>query len=398
MRKTWRTMRYLAAPMAPLMLAAAVAGLAPASASAATCETWGGSPPVSPGTSENRLQAVAVLSACNAWAVGTTSDGGAEQTLTEHWDGASWTVVPSPSPGSSNFLGSVRAASPTSVWAVGDFSNGGSDQPLILHWDGTAWTQQAISSPSNGDLNGVRVVSQDDVWAVGSTFQDSTEQTLILHWDGTAWARVTSPNPGIDNILFGVAATSHTDAWAVGDIQNSINARDRSRGAGQLATGSQQALILHWNGTTWARVKILSGSIPGVLNAVGASAPGNAWAVGVTSTGSQGVQTIALHWDGQSWTRVATPRFSASGGSNPFLNGVTVTSPSNAWAVGSFPTASGDHTLILQWNGSAWVKVPSPNPGTTNNVLLATAGTADNAWAVGYFDTSIRQAMAFHCC
>jgi hypothetical protein len=398
MRETWRTIRYLAAPAAPLMLAAAVAGLAPASAPAATCESWGGSPPVSPGTSENRLQAVAVLSACNAWAVGT-SDGPIAQTLTEHWDGASWTVVPSPSPGSNSLLGSVRAASPTSVWAVGEFNNGSGDQPLILHWDGTAWTQQTISSPGHGDLNGVRVVSQDDVWAVGSTFQDNTEQTLILHWDGTAWTQVTSPNPGPDNILFGVAATSHTDAWAVGDIQNSINARDRSGEAGHLATSSEQALILHWNGTKWTQVKTLGAGTPGVLNAVGASSPGNAWAVGATSAGPQGVQTLALHWDGQSWTRVATPRFSVSGGDNPFLNGVTVTSTSNAWAVGSFPTASGDHTLILQWNGSTWVEVPSPNPGTTsNNVLLATAGSANNAWAVGYFDASPRQAMAFHCC
>jgi hypothetical protein len=36
---------------------------------------------------------------------------------------------------------------------------------------------------------------------------------------------------------------------------------------------------------------------------------------------------------------------------------VTVTSTSTAWAVGSFPTTSGNHSLILQWNGSAWVRV-----------------------------------------
>jgi hypothetical protein len=36
---------------------------------------------------------------------------------------------------------------------------------------------------------------------------------------------------------------------------------------------------------------------------------------------------------------------------------VTVTSTSTAWAVGSFPTTSGNHSPILQWNGSAWVRV-----------------------------------------
>ena len=40
--------------------------------------------------------------------------------------------------------------------------------------------------------------------------------TLIEHWNGTAWTQVPSPNPSGDNVLDGVAATSASNAWAVG--------------------------------------------------------------------------------------------------------------------------------------------------------------------------------------
>jgi len=53
---------------------------------------------------------------------------------------------------------------------------------------------------------------------------------LILHWDGTAWTQVPSPNPARDNVLTGVAATSASNAWAVGSF---------------TGTGPSQALALH---------------------------------------------------------------------------------------------------------------------------------------------------------
>lgn len=54
------------------------------------------------GASEpNTLAAVAATSSTNAWAVGsyTTSDGAADQTLIEHWNGTDWQVQDSPNPG-----------------------------------------------------------------------------------------------------------------------------------------------------------------------------------------------------------------------------------------------------------------------------------------------------------
>jgi hypothetical protein len=267
--------------------------------------------PLNPGTQDNELESVNVLSSSDAWAVGVSHGVGPEQTLTEHWDGSSWSVVPSPDPGGGdNFLFGVRAASAVSVWAVGDFvdTSGPSQvaKTLILHWDGTRWTQMTSPSPGKAfnTLDAVRVVSANDVlavgafdflqgagatstsnaWAVGTTSAGRSEdQTLILHWNGTAWKRVTSPDPGgssADNELTGLATTAASNAWAVGSFDDSSN--------------NQQAFIARWDGSSWQQVQIpTSGDSSGLLG-VGASSSGNAWAVGTDVSGTTG-QTLALH-------------------------------------------------------------------------------------------------------
>jgi hypothetical protein len=73
-------------------------------------------------------------------------------------------------------------------------------------------------------------------------------------------------------------------------------------------------------------------------------------------------------------------------------------SPTNIWAVGAFSDGSGFQTLILHWNGSKWVHVPSPSPGSSNDLNGVAASSATNAWAVGTFNGAIRQALAIRCC
>jgi hypothetical protein len=100
-----------------------------------------------------------------------------------------------------------------------------------------------VPSPSPAvisGLAGVAATSASNAWAVGTSISVPREisKTLILDWNGKTWKQVPSPSPSSDNIvLFGVAATSTRDSWAVG-------------GYGQDFT-SHKALILHWNGTAW---------------------------------------------------------------------------------------------------------------------------------------------------
>jgi hypothetical protein len=136
------------------------------------------------------------------------------------------------------------------------------------HWNGTAWKQVPSPKPSPGAssvLYSVAATSASNAWAVGTT-EFASAKTLILHWNGTAWKRVPSPSPAFNNILYGVAASSASNVWAVGYAENAT-------------------LILHWNGTAWRRVPSPNpGSEGSSLFGVAATSARNAWAVGSHAT------------------------------------------------------------------------------------------------------------------
>src|SRR5260370_3260816 len=75
---------------------------------------------------------------------------------------APWTVVRSPGVGT---LTGVASISANDVWAVGDSSSG----TLTEHWNGTAWSIVPSPTVANGKFLGVAAVSTNDVWAVAST-------------------------------------------------------------------------------------------------------------------------------------------------------------------------------------------------------------------------------------
>src|SRR2546430_2345799 len=150
MNARWLAGRAFRVLLVPLMLAGALIGAVPGGAFASTCVSWTGVQPPNPG-SDNELIGVAVLSSCRAWAVGHYFNGTTDQTLTEHWNGSVWKLVPSPDPGgSSNFndLYSVAATSASNAWAVGLHFNSIAPQTLTEHWNGTAW--KLVPSPNPG--------------------------------------------------------------------------------------------------------------------------------------------------------------------------------------------------------------------------------------------------------
>jgi hypothetical protein len=74
----------------------------------------------------------------------------------------------------------------------------------------------AASFTVSGSLGGVAATSASNAWAVGSTGSNTAAKTMIVRWNGTAWARVPTPTPAGGAYLSGVTATSATSAWAVG--------------------------------------------------------------------------------------------------------------------------------------------------------------------------------------
>jgi hypothetical protein len=390
--------------LVPVTLAGFLTGLEPASASAATCVSWSGTPAASPGTPDTALLATAVLSPCDAWAVGWQSIGGVHQTLIEHWDGASWTAMSSPSPGTSdNALNGVHATSPANAWAVGTYTDSGVDRGLILHWDGHAWTE--VTSPNPGSitsLTAIDAISASDAWAVGDYAIVAAgrtrravaggSRTLVLHWTGGTWKQVASPTPAGGGALNGVTATSAGNAWAVGNT---------------VSSGGDQTLILHWNGTAWKRQPSPDpgGGNGNVLTAADAISASNAWAVGAFDNTSSVTQNLVLHWNGAKWAQVTAPDVGGAHNFNGLL-GVAATSASDARAVGGYTTPGGLNTLVLRWNGTNWAQVPSTTPPSSTagvaeaELLGVAAGSASDFWAVGYFETTSPDfaTLALHCC
>ena len=116
------------------------------------------------------------------------------------------------------------------------------------------------------------------------------------------------------------------------------------------------------------------------------------WAVGRYNSGrpptATGRDTLALNWNGTRWSIVPTPNPTWPGADFFSLEDADAISSNQVWAVGyaeDFASLKST-TLIEGWNGSAWTITPSPNPGGSNlpNKLFAVASAgASDVWAVG---------------
>ena len=82
-----------------------------------------------------------------------------------------WTIIPSPNPASiAAYLSSLLAFASDNVWASGYYiSNSGVYRTLVEHWDGGSWTIVPSPNAGAGDnaLNGIAGTQPNDIWAVG---------------------------------------------------------------------------------------------------------------------------------------------------------------------------------------------------------------------------------------
>jgi hypothetical protein len=139
--------------------------------------TWTMVPSVDGASGDSTLFSISGTSSSDLGAVGASGN----KTLTEHWDGFSWSLVSSPN-GSLpvSQLAGVTAFGASDVWAVGFTANllTVTFRTLTMHWDGLAWT--IVPSPNPGPeydgLSSVAGIASGDVWAVGN----ADEGTLAL--------------------------------------------------------------------------------------------------------------------------------------------------------------------------------------------------------------------------
>src|SRR5439155_20435219 len=124
--------------------------------------------------------------------------------------------------------------------------------------------------------------------------------------------------------------------------------------------GTEQALILRWDGKAWAAETLPALPGPSVLRAVMAASPEEAWAVG-----AQGNRPLAYRFTGTRWRRIPVP-------GRGQLVAIAPAPGDGAWAVGS---------SILRWDGTALTEAGAARcVGPLQGVA---AVSADDAWAGG---------------
>lgn len=335
------------------------------------------------------LASVATVSDSDAWAAGYHSGAAftnvGAKVLIDSWNGTAWSEVATPvTPGNTALLFAVSASSATDAWAVGRTQvNKSSFEGLALHWNGTAWSVSpgfpaALSPLGGASAAGVADISPGDAYAIGNSA--TTAVGSLAHWNGTAWSSVTLPLPAHANsntTLNAISAHGLSDVWIVGTFLDSV-------------TGRNETFSEHFNGTAWKVVRMPPVNGPNRnaffrFNAITANSPSDVWAVGdrgiIDVPNSQ--KTLIEHFNGTAWSIVPSP----SPGSIDVLSGVTTSNASNnVWAVGADVPAGkpAGQTLTLNWNGTAWNVVASPDTGSTDEVgAVATKPGAAIVWAVG---------------
>ena len=354
--------------------------IVPADASTAlsstVCGQWDIVPSPNASPDENFLFSVSAVSANDVWAVGFhDADPGPNalpRALIEHWDGASWSVVPAPNVGvSGDYLEGVAAVSADDVWAVGTSSTFGEAQAIILHWDGSNWSVvPSPTFPGGSALFAVAAVAADNVWAVGGRVVGApgpTGGTLTLNWDGSTWNTVPSPNPpnqAEDNHLRALAVISADDIWAIG--------------SNDVPGNFKHAMTLRWNGTDWRLVRNPHGgtNTDSELVAVAGASASDVWTSGVVYR-QGGVRPLFMHRTGSQWKPVRS-----QGGVAPYFggrSGLVALAANDVWAVG---------TTIAHWDGALWTPVNFPAPGVNATLHAAAKVSACDVWAVGeFYDT-----------
>jgi hypothetical protein len=230
---------------------------------------------------------VVAISVSEAWAVGSYADG--TKALLLHWDGATWTKIAAPAvPGASavSLLG-VGAAGGNDIWAVGTADVTGGSIPVTMHFDGLGWS--LVSYPASGSpewLNDVITFGGSTAWLVGHGTPGGSAGEIGT-WNGSAWANDFA---GLD--MQGIAATSTSDVWAVGDA---------------LGTGYTKTWAAHWNGSSWSYGSAVNPGTGGHAFEGAASATnGQVWAVGEYNNQGPDRALAELEANG-SWTWVPTP-------------------------------------------------------------------------------------------
>jgi hypothetical protein len=352
-----------------LFTLAVVLSVAPAQAAA----TWTRVASPNRGAVASALQDVVMVPGTStAWAVGYYYDSNlaAYRTMTQRFNGTSWSIVPSVNASATGYsqLNRVDATSTSNVWAIGS---------LVERYNGTNWV--AMSSPAGVALRGLDVVSPSEVWVAGYSGSAAT----VTQWKNGTWtARYTQASTGRHLTVFeAIAVDGSGQVWAVG--------WDRDYDAPGRPVSS---LVVHYNGTSWTRETTPNPANRNTLMDVVALANGEVFAVGVaqdTSGGGITPRSLMLRRQSTGWSSLTVPQ--GETGSQDQLLSVAAVSSTSVWSVGYYnsPSSGLYEPLLVHWTGNGGagtLAVSHPSPALTVSALASgvSATSAGNLWAAGY--------------
>ncbi len=303
-------------------------------------KSWSNVESPNDGPQANALHQVTAVPNGEAWAVGYSIDPThfLSRTLILHWDRAAWHIVPHPvDPGLAAVLFGVHANSAHDIWAVGEY-----EQPidnfhtLIEHFDGSSWT--IVPSPDPGATGNILysvTARGNEIWAVGeSAGTRGPDRALILTWNGAAWHPAPSPPDGFATTrLYRIAADGLGTLHASGEAENDPVG---TLGLAEAATPN--------HGFAVQRVAH-AGSFDNNFYGIGAAPDGTAWAVGATSD-AKGRQFTLIEREaaGGRWNIEPSPSPSRAGSS---LLADVAAIGHDVWAVGAFDGPQAQRSLIL---------------------------------------------------
>jgi len=353
--------------------------------------TWSIVPSPNEGTKNNGLSGVSCVSPTSCEAVGDYDNGsGATENLVESWNGTTWSIVPSPERGaSSNSLDNVTCISTTWCTAVGNFVNtGGVTQSLVESWNGATWS--IVPTPDEGAHSNLldNLSCDSTTWCVAAGYfynGSAVTQTLVESWNGTTWSIVPTPNIGTkSNTLLGVSCTSTSSCTAVGyDVPTSPVIR-----GGIHAVN----LIESWNGTSWSVVPSPNeGTDSNNLFDISCVSPTSCVAVGSQYEGRKGKRvshTLIESWNGTSWSVVPSPNYGSTRAINLLL-GVSCVLSGSCAAVGYHNINTRTYTLIEALTGMAALTTTTTVAPTTTTTAAGTTTVAPTTTTTAAATTTV---------
>jgi hypothetical protein len=237
-------------------------------------------------------------------------------------------------------------------------------------------------------LYGVAAVSGDDAWAVGEYYPRGSGQhslSLLEHWDGTAWVQVdsVSPNPQGVNRFLSVDAVAADDVWAIGySCGGDAPAPDPGSGkvggaapAGDLSSGCA-SLVERFDGHRW---RVVGPGFADFVHAVAGPSADDVWAVGGVGTGHHEV-AVVRRFDGNRWRQVYAAKDHRDRDGTT-LSSVVWLADDDVWAAGF---GFDDDKVMLHWDGTSWRRVGMNGPGTIYGAGVVSGSKADELWAIAY--------------